>query len=115
MVGERMADVQRRFVRCEEDDRIDSAGIEVVHSEGPAPDAGTASWSSLFDMKTDGTLDRGPRRHRHRRADPHSGRRPARDAGQRRLVQPAGSQAPLALRARLPSQQRGHRPGAPGG
>lgn len=58
VVGERMADVQRRFVRCEEDDRIDSAGIEVVHSEGTCTGCRNGLLSSLFDMKADGTLDR---------------------------------------------------------
>ena len=58
VVGERMAVVQRRFVRCEEDDRIDSAGIEVVHSEGTCTGCRNGLLSSLFDMKADGTLDR---------------------------------------------------------
>jgi len=58
VVGERMADVQRRFVRCEEDDRIDSAGIDVVHSEGTCTGCRNGLLSSLFDMKADGTLDR---------------------------------------------------------
>jgi uncharacterized protein (DUF362 family) len=58
VVGERVADVQRRFVRCEEDDRIDSAGIEVVHSEGTCTGCRNGLLSSLFDMKTAGTLAR---------------------------------------------------------
>jgi uncharacterized protein (DUF362 family) len=58
VVGERVADVQRRFVRCEEDHRIDSAGIEVVHSEGTCTGCRNGLLSSLFDMKADGTLDR---------------------------------------------------------
>jgi len=58
VVGERVADVRRRFVRCEEDDRIDSAGIEVVHSEGTCTGCRNGLLSSLFDMKADGTLDR---------------------------------------------------------
>jgi uncharacterized protein (DUF362 family) len=58
VVGERVADVQRRFVRCEEDDRIDSAGIDVVHSEGTCTGCRNGLLSSLFDMKADGTLDR---------------------------------------------------------
>jgi len=58
VVGERVAEVQRRFVRCEEDDRIDSAGIEVVHSEGTCTGCRNGLLSSLFDMKADGTLDR---------------------------------------------------------
>jgi len=58
VVGEHVADVQRRFVRCEEDDRIDSAGIDVVHSEGTCTGCRNGLLSSLFDMKADGTLDR---------------------------------------------------------
>jgi uncharacterized protein (DUF362 family) len=58
VVGERVADVQRRFMRCEEDDRIDSAGIEVIHSEGTCTGCRNGLLSSLFDMKADGTLDR---------------------------------------------------------
>jgi len=58
VVGERVADVQRRFVRSEEDDRIDSAGIAVVHSEGTCTGCRNGLLSSLFDMKADGTLDR---------------------------------------------------------
>jgi uncharacterized protein (DUF362 family) len=58
VVGERVADVQRRFVRCEEDDRIDSQGIEVVHSEGTCTGCRNGLLSSLFDMRADGTLER---------------------------------------------------------
>jgi uncharacterized protein (DUF362 family) len=58
VVGERIVDVRRRFVRCEEDDRIDSAGIEVVHSEETCTGCRNGLLSSLFDMKADGTLDR---------------------------------------------------------
>jgi uncharacterized protein (DUF362 family) len=58
VVGERVADVQRRFVRCEEDNRIDSQGIEVVHSEGTCTGCRNGLLSSLFDMRADGTLER---------------------------------------------------------
>ncbi len=58
VVGERVADVQRRFVRCEEDDRIDREGIEVVHSEGTCTGCRNGLLSSLFDMKADGTIER---------------------------------------------------------
>ncbi|MGD0266759.1 MAG: DUF362 domain-containing protein [Candidatus Methylomirabilota bacterium] len=58
VVGEQVADVQRRFVRCEEDDRIDSEGIEVVHSEGTCTGCRNGLLSSLFDMRADGTLER---------------------------------------------------------
>jgi uncharacterized protein (DUF362 family) len=58
VVGERVAEVQRRFVRCEEDDRIDSQGIDVVHSEGTCTGCRNGLLSSLFDMRADGTLER---------------------------------------------------------
>ncbi len=58
VVGERVADVQRRFVRCEEDDRIDREGIEVVHSEGTCTGCRNGLLSSLFDMRAAGTLER---------------------------------------------------------
>jgi uncharacterized protein (DUF362 family) len=58
VVGERVAAVQRRFVRCEEDDRIDSQGIDVVHSEGTCTGCRNGLLSSLFDMRADGTLER---------------------------------------------------------
>ncbi len=58
VVGKRVADVQRRFVRCEEDDRIDREGIEVVHSEGTCTGCRNGLLSSLFDMKADGTIER---------------------------------------------------------
>jgi uncharacterized protein (DUF362 family) len=34
IVGEPVAAVRRRFLRCEEDHRIDSQGITIVHAEG---------------------------------------------------------------------------------
>jgi len=58
VVGERIADVQRRFVRCEEDLRIDSEGIEVVHSHGTCTGCRNGLLSSLFDMKADGSIER---------------------------------------------------------
>ena len=58
VAGEQIADVQRRFVRCEEDDRIDSEGITVVHSEGTCTGCRNGLLSSLFDMKVDGSVGR---------------------------------------------------------
>jgi uncharacterized protein (DUF362 family) len=58
VAGERIADVERRFVRCEEDDRIDSEGVAVVHSEGTCTGCRNGLLSSLFDMKADGSLER---------------------------------------------------------
>jgi uncharacterized protein (DUF362 family) len=58
VVGERVEAVRRRFVRCEEDDRIDSEGIKVIHSEGTCTGCRNGLLSSLFDMQAAGTLER---------------------------------------------------------
>jgi uncharacterized protein (DUF362 family) len=58
VVGEQIEAVRRRFVRCEEDDRIDSEGIEVVHSEGTCTGCRNGLLSTLFDMRAAGTLER---------------------------------------------------------
>lgn len=58
VVGEQVDAVRRRFVRCEEDHRIDREGITVVHSEGTCTGCRNGLLSSLFDMRTEGTLGR---------------------------------------------------------
>jgi uncharacterized protein (DUF362 family) len=58
VVGEHVESVRRRFVRCEEDHRIDQAGITVVHSEGTCTGCRNGLLSSLFDMRAEGTLER---------------------------------------------------------
>lgn len=58
VVGERVESVRRRFVRCEEDHRIDRAGITVVHSQGTCTGCRNGLLSSLFDMRAEGTLER---------------------------------------------------------
>jgi uncharacterized protein (DUF362 family) len=58
VAGERVQDVQRRFVRCEEDTRIDSAGIGIVQSQGTCTGCRNGLLSSLFDMKADGSIER---------------------------------------------------------
>ena len=58
VVGEPVARVRRRFLRAEEDHRIDRAGISVVHAEGTCTGCRNGLLSSLFDMKADGTLER---------------------------------------------------------
>jgi uncharacterized protein (DUF362 family) len=58
VVGERVDAVRRRFVRCEEDHRIDQAGIRILHSEGTCTGCRNGLLSSLFDMRGDGTLER---------------------------------------------------------
>ena len=57
VTGERVQDVYRRFVRCEEDKRIDSQGIGVVHSQGTCTGCRNGLLSSLFDMKADGSIE----------------------------------------------------------
>jgi len=58
VVGESIAAVQRRFVRAEEDHRIDSQGIRIVQSEGTCTGCRNGLLSSLFDMRAAGTLAR---------------------------------------------------------
>ncbi|MFA5027520.1 MAG: DUF362 domain-containing protein [Candidatus Methylomirabilota bacterium] len=58
VVGEPIAAVQRRFVRAEEDHRIDSQGIRIVQSEGTCTGCRNGLLSSLFDMRAAGTLER---------------------------------------------------------
>lgn len=58
VVGEPVAAVRRRFIRCEEDHRIDREGITIVHSEGTCTGCRNGLLSSLFDMRAEGTLGR---------------------------------------------------------
>ncbi|HSB73626.1 MAG TPA: DUF362 domain-containing protein [Candidatus Methylomirabilis sp.] len=58
VTGEALASVRRRFVRCEEDHRIDQEGVTIVHSEGTCTGCRNGLLSSLFDMRADGTLRR---------------------------------------------------------
>lgn len=58
VVGEQVESVRRRFLRCEEDHRIDREGISVIHSEGTCTGCRNGLLSSLFDMRADGTLER---------------------------------------------------------
>jgi uncharacterized protein (DUF362 family) len=56
VVGEPVASVVRRFVRAEEDHRIDAEGISIIHSEGTCTGCRNGLLSSLFDMRADGSL-----------------------------------------------------------
>lgn len=58
VVGEEVASVRRRFVRCEEDHRIDREGITILHSEGTCTGCRNGLLSSLFDMRAEGTIGR---------------------------------------------------------
>jgi uncharacterized protein (DUF362 family) len=58
VVGERVDAVRRRFVRCEEDLRIDQAGVGIIHSEGTCTGCRNGLLSSLFDMREDGSIER---------------------------------------------------------
>jgi hypothetical protein len=55
--GEALADVRRRFMRMEEDDRIAVEGIEVLHDEGSCTGCRNGVLSSLFDMIQAGTIE----------------------------------------------------------
>ena len=58
VVGEPIAAVRRRFLRCEEDHRIDREGVSITHAEGTCTGCRNGLLSSLFDMRADGTLER---------------------------------------------------------
>jgi uncharacterized protein (DUF362 family) len=58
VVGESVDAVRRRFVRCEEDHRIDQEGVRIIHSEGTCTGCRNGLLSSLFDMQGDGTIER---------------------------------------------------------
>jgi uncharacterized protein (DUF362 family) len=58
VTGEPVASVARRFVRAEEDYRINAEGIGIVHSEGTCTGCRNGLLSSLFDMREDGSLSR---------------------------------------------------------
>ena len=56
VAGETVAAVARRFVRAEEDHRIDAEGVSIIHSEGTCTGCRNGLLSSLFDMQSDGSL-----------------------------------------------------------
>ena len=58
VVGERVADVQRRFLRMEEDERIRAENVRVIHAEGSCTGCRNGVLSSLFDMIQAGTIER---------------------------------------------------------
>lgn len=58
VVGERVEDVRRRFMRMEEDDRIQVQGINILHDEGSCTGCRNGVLSSLFDLIQDGTIER---------------------------------------------------------
>jgi len=58
VAGEPIAAVRRRFLRCEEDHRIDSEGVNITHAEGTCTGCRNGLLSSLFDMRADGSLER---------------------------------------------------------
>jgi uncharacterized protein (DUF362 family) len=58
VVGEPIAAVRRRFLRCEEDHRIDREGVTITHTEGTCTGCRNGLLSSLFDMRADGSLER---------------------------------------------------------
>ena len=56
IVGEQLADVQRRFMRMEEDDRLRIEGVQIIHAEGSCTGCRNGVLSSLFDMVQAGTI-----------------------------------------------------------
>ncbi len=58
IAGEPLHAVRRRFLRAEEDHRIDQEGITVLHAEGTCTGCRNGLLSSLFDMRAAGSLER---------------------------------------------------------
>jgi len=57
ILGERVEDVWRRFLRMEEDERIQLQDIQVIHAEGSCTGCRNGVLSSLFDMIRAGTIE----------------------------------------------------------
>lgn len=56
--GERVQDVRRRFLRMEEDARVQQTGVRIIHAEGSCTGCRNGVLSSLFDMIQAGTIER---------------------------------------------------------
>lgn len=55
--GERIQEVERRFMRMEEDTRLQSLKVRILHAEGTCTGCRNGVLSSLFDMMQAGTID----------------------------------------------------------
>jgi uncharacterized protein (DUF362 family) len=104
VVGEQVDVVRRRFIRCEEDHRIDREGITIVHSEGTC--TGCRNGLLRFAVRYAGGWDPRARARTHHNGWPggDSGRYSAGGVGEHRLVQLARGQAPAPFCAGLPAQ-----------
>jgi uncharacterized protein (DUF362 family) len=58
VVGQSVDSVRRRFLRAEEDHRIDREGITIFHSQGTCTGCRNGLLSSLFDMRAEGSIER---------------------------------------------------------
>ncbi len=58
IVGEPIHSVKRRFKRVTEDERILYEDVNIIHAEGTCTGCKVAIFSSLFDMKDKGILDK---------------------------------------------------------
>ena len=58
VVGRQVQDVHRRFLRMEEDKRVQLEGIEVIHAPGSCTGCRNGVLSSLYDMIQAGTIER---------------------------------------------------------
>lgn len=58
VVGERVEDVRRRFLRMEEDRRVQIEGVEVIHHPESCTGCRNGVLSSLFDLVQAGTIER---------------------------------------------------------
>ncbi len=57
VMGERIEDVRRRFLRMFEDDRLQMDGFTLVHAHGTCTGCRNGVMSSLFDLKNQGKLE----------------------------------------------------------
>ena len=58
VVGESIEAVRRRFMRMEEDERVASLDVTIIHDEGSCTGCRNGVLSSLFDMIQDGSIAR---------------------------------------------------------
>jgi uncharacterized protein (DUF362 family) len=56
--GEQVSDVRRRFLRMEEDRRVQFEDIQIIHATGSCTGCRNGVLSSLFDMVEAGTIER---------------------------------------------------------
>lgn len=58
VLGERLENVRRRFMRVQEDDRVKVEGFKLVHNESTCTGCQTTVMSCIFDLRKMGEIDR---------------------------------------------------------